>query len=1460
MRYRQVFLIVLLMFLTLTFLFFYNIRGLFSNIEEELFAYLEKNHQIEVEVGSFIFWPVNQMTLKDVKINSLEKKFSISTPELNIYYNLFSFLTDGNLAIALNYINLESPHIEINNDLDELPADFDILEFLAGIPFLSSAQLRINAGSLSYTDQNNQVSLAEIDLLAKSSSDGEYQVKIESKLDLNRMEWQEYRLEKLKVDNLTLALSMKDGKWKALLESEFINLDGFITSPVELELDSLKLVADKIRGELKPLIHLSGNQAVVESYSGTFFIRDSRGKFSYLEQGGEERFILEDISGALGFDSKEAALYTEGIEFSLNGNPVKISGRIDELLTDNMEIIAHLKSNQFQPGELDFLPGYMNFDGIVALDISLAGRVDNLAMNLDLSMAEGSINNISLENLTGKLRYNQGNFYLDKLNFILGDTGQISVNGIYNRNHNYSFYLEGHYIDLSLLQKSGITGQDSLVSLPALELSGKLNIMANLVGHGLARAELLASGELEIVEPEIHLPSLGFNFTKLKSSFYLTGRRLLLREGELSGQWGKLAFGGELGPELDLDFYGDSLNPAVLLAETSLDIEPDPDLKGKLRLSGTVQGDLASPRLELSLLSEEGTLYGMHYDSLSARLNYIDGEVTVEELTLNYLDNLIQGTASIGLPSGKPFINALISSDSLDIKTILNMAGGEVRGIPLNGTLAAKVNITGPLDQPEIFISGRSGNAGLYINKREIVFDELSFYLKKVKGAFLLEEFLLKKAEALLSAGGTVSGLELALDYSLQDLPLADLAGFSFLESLDGRINIEGRVSGSLLDPAVSGRLDIQNLFYQDKSLGFVQGNLYYYAGDIGLDSISWKNGGQEYRVQGRIKDFLQEPYLDLTVNTRNGRTKDLFFLDLPPDLEDLFFADYYLSGDGYLGGTLEDISAWLDLQLVNIESEDSKVILTGNFYPGLDLYIVGEDIKIDRLLQKYLDAGISGKLAVAGEMRGSLHSLNLLLETRVEDMSVEDIYIDSIQGSLELRNGGLLTLQQFLAVSEGQSLRLNGTMDLKREKRTKARLELRHFPLELLSALDSSFPAMAGLLSGELALNTNFTGKDIELNGRLYLEEGAVDFNFPDTFSGLRGIVDLQGEIISLENLKGNYGTGLVEIEGIIKPFAADDNLALRLKGKDLPFAHGSIEGYFDGTGRLSGSFSGPMIEAELLAHHLDVRLPFTWPVSGGGGGYWKYDLLLSPGTEVYLVNNNINVLIQEGSLKVQNTGGQLALIGELYSSQGSFDFYNNKFFLQNGMARFEQSFVEKDRYIPYMNINAWTNIGGARINVQLNGKSNNMIATFSSSPPLSEEEILTLLTSKGGLGEFVSGNLGDVLYREFFRWLHNQIQVDYIIDVQEALRKAFELDRFELDTYNWLLGNQISLYIGKHLSNRLYLEYVSILGDEETLLFDDYGRELKLQYFLDENVILEGSWQGEENYSISIETKYQF
>src|SRR5690554_4081270 len=87
MRYRSLLLIALLMFLILAGFFFYNIRDLFYNIEEELLGYLEKTYQIKVEIGSFFLWPVNQITLKEVKIDSQENNFSISTPEFTIYYN-----------------------------------------------------------------------------------------------------------------------------------------------------------------------------------------------------------------------------------------------------------------------------------------------------------------------------------------------------------------------------------------------------------------------------------------------------------------------------------------------------------------------------------------------------------------------------------------------------------------------------------------------------------------------------------------------------------------------------------------------------------------------------------------------------------------------------------------------------------------------------------------------------------------------------------------------------------------------------------------------------------------------------------------------------------------------------------------------------------------------------------------------------------------------------------------------------------------------------------------------------------------------------------------------------------------------------------------------------------------------------------------------------------------------------
>ena len=97
---------------------------------------------------------------------------------------------------------------------------------------------------------------------------------------------------------------------------------GFIPYPVESGFFFTKAATDKASGELKPLLHLL-KWGLVENYNGSFLLRGYPGGIFPPEPGKGREAYPERISGILGFDSKGASFYTDGIEFFLNGNPVK---------------------------------------------------------------------------------------------------------------------------------------------------------------------------------------------------------------------------------------------------------------------------------------------------------------------------------------------------------------------------------------------------------------------------------------------------------------------------------------------------------------------------------------------------------------------------------------------------------------------------------------------------------------------------------------------------------------------------------------------------------------------------------------------------------------------------------------------------------------------------------------------------------------------------------------------------------------------------------------------------------------------------------------------------------------------------------------------------------------------------------------------------------------------------------
>jgi translocation and assembly module TamB len=281
-------------------------------------------------------------------------------------------------------------------------------------------------------------------------------------------------------------------------------------------------------------------------------------------------------------------------------------------------------------------------------------------------------------------------------------------------------------------------------------------------------------------------------------------------------------------------------------------------------------------------------------------------------------------------------------------------------------------------------------------------------------------------------------------------------------------------------------------------------------------------------------------------------------------------------------------------------------------------------------------------------------------------------------------------------------------------------------------------------------------------------------------------------------------------------------------------------------------------LVEGDLLVHDFIVGMPFAWPISKNKSVLNpNLDLTLLPGDNVYLRReNNIDVKIGGGSLTLLLGEEGFQMEGQLESYQGVFDYYNNKFILENAAA----SFRRFEGIVPTLHISAQTFVDGVRINIKLDGRANNMIITFTSQPELPEKEIIELLTQKGGLGEVFKGDeagsslVANFIKKEIIRLLQNTLQVNIISNLEESLQGIFSLDRMEINTYELGVNDEVTVRLGKNLTDKLYIEYVGDISSNES------SHEWSFNYLFSDQTRLEGSWVGQDEYQLSIDTTFEF
>lgn len=1434
MNYKVVFTLVLLMFVFLLGVFFLKSGDILIAVKKELINQLEQSYRVKLDVADATFWPLDQLVLKELKITSSDGEIYFSAPLVKIYYDFIDIVLRRRDPLkSINYIKIEKPLLRVStlNLKDKFKQ-----ELITGI---SSLGIEVIDGNLFLLEDGRKADLNSFSFLLKLQDKEDGKLSLKTGVNIKELKLRDRFVRNLSIDQVELGMTYSREGWQGSLETSFFALDNLL-SLLETAglLQNTPLKVSEMKGSGKLALNFSGEGLELNNYSGSLVLKEGSALLTVDNYIDPEE--LTNLEGKFLFNSRERMLFIRGLKFEFAENPYRFEGSLRFGDQGLPEIFGHLNSDSLELSHTGLKLNAFGLTGLANLDLTLSGVLNNPEIEFALSLDRGKIDEQTVSNMKADLRYRNGYLYVDSLDLKLNQDNLLTLKGVFNsRSAEYSFAMQGSNLQIALLQKCL---DNELLGM----LKGRINSGLILTGKGMDLANLSLSGNLELLSPEIN----GTKLESLQTDFWLTDNKLLLHGGAgLAGE-SEVLFSGEL------DLNDNSL--ALKLSGEGIDLglfnrimgNKLAKLTGAASFSGSLSGKLDEPLLEMDLTVPTGSLVGYTFNNLKTRVTYRNKDLQIKKLTAEVAGSHLQGRGLLELTDIYPYLKAELKVENCRYASLEEQLG---QPLPLEGILTADLELKGPLTEPEIKGSISSSDTVLTVSGRNYALDELNltFNWQKKEG-ISLKNLKVLMGEASLTAEGKMRNRELNFTYALNNLALSQLPLKENLE-LKGSLDLTGEVKGRLNQPEVSGTITAGDIEYRGQKLDGFTGNYYFGEDRLDLQDIVWQIGDNRYFIAGQIENLTADLTFDLNLETKQGEIEDLplarFNFPLPQG--------YYFQGRINLKGNREEPYVMVDLSFFDQINNDplrkaDSFYLKGKIGQQFDLTLEGNKVAVSRLpLLKEKDIKLEGSLDFQGKLTGRLDSYDLQLTTDLVEGRINNVAINRIRGEVEVTDAKRLYIKQEMVLSNSSSLNVSGYIPFNEGKENfDLVMDLTDLPLSLISTIFTNIPALRGYVDGSVAIKGS--PDNPSLDGRLFLVGGEIDLELPARLFVLKGELDLSGQTVRIAKVTGKYGDGDLTIRGRINPFNQDSIWDLEIAGKDLPFNYGSFAGRIDPEIRITGSLYKPLIKGEVLTHDLIVGLPFSWPVGDDRESYFNPDLDFTfyPGEDVYLRNKHIDVLIQDGSLNLSYKDKELTLDGMLKSEQGSFDYYSNKFMLTEAEADFNKF----TGLIPDLDVKAWTRVSGTRIEVRLQGPANNMITSFSSQPPLSEDEILTLLASRGGLGAFVSGDWTEIIRKELMRIFADKIQLDIVSDIEKKVKKSLSLDRLEIDTYNLGWDREITIYLGKYLNERTYLQYSRTLTSEE----EDF--ELALRYYLNDNLLFEGSWQGEDDYRLSLETNIEF
>ena len=477
------------------------------------------------------------------------------------------------------------------------------------------------------------------------------------------------------------------------------------------------------------------------------------------------------------------------------------------------------------------------------------------------------------------------------------------------------------------------------------------------------------------------------------------------------------------------------------------------------------------------------------------------------------------------------------------------------------------------------------------------------------------------------------------------------------------------------------------------------------------------------FTFHARASGTLQEPGLQASFHVRN--------LSLAHQSSGFIDAEAHTTGRNLL----VHMDAHLDSASISL---DSQTALYGNLQTRATLALAHFDI--DPILRTFSVTQVKGSsdigadIALAGPLR---HPKQLSGEFRVSrfGLTLEQVPLHSVGAIHAVLTDGTLRLDPVHIVGPDTDLSAQGSVGLFSAPQPLDATATGAVNMALAETLDPDLDASGrvdftvaahgttkspGLTGNVKFADVNVSLQDItnglsRMNGNLVFDQDRLDFSDVTAYSG-GGLIRVGGFVTYRRGLYADLTATAHDVrirypQGITSTADAK----LRFQGTRASML-------LSGHVLLTGFSVSPTIDfAALTSSTSGISLP---PNPNAPSNHVRLDIHIASAPSLNF-QNSFARLAGNVDLTIRGTLAQPTVLGRVTITEGTATFNGEKFQLQHG----EIYFSNPIRIQPIIDITATTRVEDYNITIALQGNTSKLTPTFRSEPPLSEQDIFSLL-----------------------------------------------------------------------------------------------------------------------------------